>query len=227
MKKSRKTVAEGLAAGRPARGRKPIFRREHVIEAALALMDRDGHAALSMRGIAACMGTGVATLYNYFGSLAEVNDAIAIALLNEIPLLDANDTREARRQLKDRTMAYADVVARHPDFERMVGPLADQQIMRLLDSALRVMLDAGVDIERAGVSWSVLQSLAQTHAASSRRLDSAKRSDTRKKFKELDAVLTLANTGVFKASRDEWFHRVLDLTIDRMLPELKIKTSKR
>jgi len=227
MKKSRETAAERPAAGRPARGRKPIFRREHVIEAALALMDRDGHAALSMRGIAAYMGTGVATLYNYFGSLAEVNDAIAIALLNEIPLLDANDTREARRQLKDRTMVYADVVARHPDFERMVGPLADQQIMRLLDSALRVMLNAGVDIERAGVSWSVLQSLAQTHAASSRRLDSAKRSDTRKKFKELDAVLKLANTGVFKASRDEWFHRVLDLTIDRMLPELKIKTSKR
>lgn len=227
MKKTRKATIEKPAAERPARGRKPIFRREHVIEAALALVDRDGHEALSMRGIATYMGTGVATLYNYFGSLAEVNDALAIALLNEIPLLDAKDVRDTRRQLKERTMAYADVVARHPDFERMVGPLADQQIMRLLDSALRVMLDAGVDIERAGVSWSVLQSLAQTHAASSRRLDNAKRSDTRKKFKELDAVLTLANTGVFKASRDEWFHRVLDLTIDRMLPELKIKTSKR
>lgn len=212
---------------RPVRGRKPIFRREHVIEAALALVARDGYQALSMRGIATYMGTGVATLYHYFSSLAEVNDALAIVLLNEIPLLDARNARETRRQLKDRTMAYADVVARHPDFVRMVGPLADQQIMRLLDSALRAMLDAGVDIERAGVSWSVLESLAQTHATSSRRLDNTRKSETRKKFKELDAVLRLADTGVFKASRDEWFHRVLDLTIDRMLPELTVKTSKR
>src|SRR3546814_13393365 len=74
---------------------------------------------------------GVATLYNYFGSLAEVNDALAIVLLNEIPLFDAKNARETRRQLKEIVMAYAKVVARHPDFERMVGPLADQQILRL------------------------------------------------------------------------------------------------
>src|SRR3546814_5263935 len=115
------------------------------------------------------MGTGVATLYNYFGSLAEVNDALAIVRLNEIPLFDAKNARETRRQLKEIVMAYAKVVARHPDFERMVGPLADQQILRLLDSALRMLLNAGVDIERAGASWSVLQSLAQTHAASKDR----------------------------------------------------------
>src|SRR3546814_6538483 len=91
-----------------------------------------------------------------------------------IPLFDAKNARETRRQLKEIVMAYAKVVARHPDFERMVGPLADQQILRLLDSALRMLLNAGVDIERAGASWSVLQSLAQTHAASNRRLSSAK-----------------------------------------------------
>src|SRR3546814_16646472 len=86
------------------------------------------------------MGTGVATLYNYFGSLAEVNDALAIVRLNEIPLFDAKNARETRRQLKEIVMAYAKVVARHPDFERMVGPLADQQILRLLDSALRMQI---------------------------------------------------------------------------------------
>src|SRR3546814_9726201 len=96
------------------------------------------------------MGTGVATLYNYFGSLAEVNDALAIVLLNETPLFDAKNARETRRQLKEIVMAYAKVVARNPDFERMVGPLDDQQILRLLDSALRMLLNDGVDIERAG-----------------------------------------------------------------------------
>lgn len=227
MKSNQGNLSGKPETERPVRGRKPIFRREHVIEAARELVDQKGHEALSMRGIANYMGTGVATLYHYFGSLTEVNDALAIALLNEIPLLNAKNVRETRQQLKDRTLRYAEVVARHPDFERMVGPLADQQIMRLLDSALHAMLNAGVDIERAGVSWSVLQSLAQTHAASSRRLDSAKRIETRKKFKDLDAVVRLASTGVFNANRDDLFHRVLDLTIDRMLPELKAKNSKR
>jgi AcrR family transcriptional regulator len=212
---------------RPARGRKPIFRRESVIDTALALVDEQGHEALSMRAIAAQLGAGVATLYHYFGSLAELKDAMAIALLNDIPLLDATNAAETRRQLKRMAMAYADVVARHPDFELMVGPKADQQIMRLLDSALRAMRNAGVDIERAGVSWSLLQSLAQTHAASSRRLNNARHTETRKRFKELDAVLALANTGAFKASHDEWFERILDLTIDRMLPELNIRSGKR
>lgn len=214
-------------AVRAVRGRKPIFRREDVVRAALDLVDREGHGAMSMRAIAAHMGTGIATLYNYFASLAELKDAMALTLLNEIPLLDAKDAKETRRQLKDRVIAYAKVAAHHPDFERMVGPLADQQSLRLLDSALRAMLNAGVDIERAGVSWSVLQSLAQSHAATHRRLQGMRQARTRKIFKDLDAVLTLADTGAFKASHEEWFHTVLDLTIDRMLPELKGKTLRR
>src|SRR3546814_13635544 len=108
----------------------------------------------------------------------------------------------------------------------MVGPLADQQILILLDSALRMLLNAGVDIERAGASWSVLQSLAQTHAASNRRLSSARQTRMRKKLVGLDAVLTLTDAGICKARSDEWFHRSRDLTIDRMLPELKDRNSK-
>src|SRR3546814_16542206 len=86
------------------------------------------------------MGTGVATLYNYFGSLAEVNDALAIVLLNEIPLFDAQNARETRLQLKEIVMAYAKVVARHPDFHRKVGSLADQQLLRLPDPDLRMQI---------------------------------------------------------------------------------------
>jgi AcrR family transcriptional regulator len=221
MNKARTTMADRRGVARTKPGRKPIFRTEDVIRAALDLVNRDGHEALSMRAIAAQLGTGVATLYNYFASLAELEDALAIVLLKEIPLVDTKDARQTRQQLKEMAMAYARVAARYPGFEQMVGPQADQQIMRLLDAALRAMLDAGVDIERAGVSWSVLQSLAQTHAASSRRLTNVRQTGTRKRFKDLDAVLTLANTGVFKASREQWFEQILDLTMDRLLPELK------
>ncbi|HKY92727.1 MAG TPA: TetR/AcrR family transcriptional regulator [Nevskiaceae bacterium] len=223
MTKARAAAAVVSEGERPSRGRKPIFSREQVIAAALALVARAGHEALSMRGIAAELGTGVATLYNYFGSLAELHDALVMALLDEIPVPNAKDAREVRRQLKAMVIGYAAVVARYPDFEQMIGPLADQRTLRVLDAALRVMVDAGVDIERAGVSWTVLQSLGQAHGASSRRRNDARRSETRKKIQDLDAVLALAETGVFEKSGDEWFHRVLDLTMDRLLPELNTR----
>jgi AcrR family transcriptional regulator len=227
MKKARTTTADKPKAARAMPGRKPIFRSEHVVKVALDLVDRDGHEALSMRAIAAELGTGVATLYNYFGSLAELKDAMALVLIDEIPLLDGRDAQETRRQLKDMATTYAKVAERHPDFEQMVGPLAYQRVLRLLNSALCVMVNAGVDIERAGVMWSVLQSLAQSHAVSSRRLSSVRQTEMRKMIKDLDAVLTLANTGYVEASLEERFSQVLDLTLDRMLPELKVKTSKR
>lgn len=224
MKKAPTALGGKSAAAAPAPGRKPMFQQEQVVRAALDLVERDGHEALSMRAIAAELGTGVATLYNYFSSLAELNDALAITLLDEIPLVDAKDARETRRQLKELVIAYANVVERHPNFVQMVGALADQKIMRIFDSTLQAMLDAGVDVERATVTWSVLSGLAVSHAASGRRVDRTRQSDIRTKFKDLDALQVAVKTGVFKLSHDEWFRQILDLTIDRMLPELKAKT---
>ena len=209
-----------------APGRKPMFQKEQVVQVALDLVERNGHAALSMRAIAAELGTGVATLYNYFGSLAELNDALALALLDDIPLVEAKDVRDIRRQLKELVVAYANVVQQHPNFVQMVGALADQKIMRIFDSALQAMLDAGVDVERATVTWSVLSGLAVSHAASNRRVDRARQSDIRAKFKDLKALQVAVDTGVFKLSHDEWFRQILDLTMDRMLPELNGKSSR-
>lgn len=208
-------------------GRKPMFRKEQVVRVALDLVERKGHEALSMRAIAAELGTGVATLYNYFGSLAELNDELASVLLDEIPLVDASGAQETRRQIKETVITYANVVARHPNFLQMVGPLADQRIMRIFDASMQAMLDAGVDIERAAISWSVMNGLAEYHAASSHRVDRVRQRDIRTRFKELGALQAVARTGVFKFSHDEWFHRTLDLTIDRMLPELRAKNSRR
>lgn len=226
MKKAPVALADKSDATAAAPGRKPMFQKEQVVRAALDLVERDGHAALSMRAIAAELGTGVATLYNYFGSLAELNDALAITLLDEIPLVDAKGPEETRSQLKALVIAYANVVERHPNFVQMVGALADQKIMRIFDSTLQAMLEAGVDIERATVTWSVLSGLAMSHTASGRRVDRVRQSDLRTKFKDLGALQMAVKTGAFKLSHDEWFAQILDLTIDRMLPELNPGTRK-
>jgi AcrR family transcriptional regulator len=224
MKKAKTSKTE---QARPALGRKPLFRKEHVIKAALDLMDRSGHKALSMRAIAAELGTGVATLYNYFDSLASLNDELALTLLDGIPLIDAKGAQQARQQLKDLVIAYAKVAERHPSIDQMVGPHTYQRILELLNSALRAMVDAGVDIERAGIMWSILQSLAQSHATSSRRFGSVRQPEMSKMVKGLDAVMTLAGTGYLEASLEERFSLVLDVILDRIVPELKGKATNR
>ncbi|HET7300900.1 MAG TPA: TetR/AcrR family transcriptional regulator [Oleiagrimonas sp.] len=222
MKKASITHLKPSGAASPAPGRKPKFEKEQVIRVALDLVEREGHAALSMRAVAAELGTGVATLYNYFGSQAEFNDALAVTLISDIPLVESGDAADIRRQLEAMVMAYANVVARHPNFVQMVGPQAHRQTMRILDSTIQALLDIGVDVERAATSWAVLSGLAESHATSNRRVDRARQGDMRTQFKDLDALQAVAEAGIFKLSHDAWFRQSLDLTIDRMLPELKV-----
>ncbi|MDP9123748.1 MAG: TetR/AcrR family transcriptional regulator [Pseudomonadota bacterium] len=222
MKKAAATSKTEQARAAP--GRKPIFRREHVIKAALDLMDRSGHEALSMRAIAAELGGGVATLYNYFESLADLNDELAVTLLGGIPLLDAKSPQQTRQQLKDMVITYAAVIERHPDINQMIGPRASQRVLQLLNSALRAMVDGGVDIQRAGIMWSILQGIAQSHAMSSRGLSIFVREPQRYAMvKDLDAVMMLADAGYVGASIEERFSLVLDVIFDRIVPELKAK----
>ncbi|MEV0302465.1 TetR/AcrR family transcriptional regulator [Streptomyces prasinus] len=59
---------------RPSRGPKPGLTLERVVEAAVELADREGLGALSMRRIAAELGTGTMSLYRYVPGKAELLD---------------------------------------------------------------------------------------------------------------------------------------------------------
>ncbi|GAB2812638.1 TetR/AcrR family transcriptional regulator [Streptomyces chlorus] len=59
---------------RPSRGPKPNLTLERVVEAAVELADREGLGALSMRRIAAELGTGTMSLYRYVPGKAELLD---------------------------------------------------------------------------------------------------------------------------------------------------------
>src|SRR4051794_26350466 len=59
---------------RPSRGPKPGLTLDRVVEAAVEVADRDGLGALSMRRIAAELGTGTMSLYRYVPGKAELLD---------------------------------------------------------------------------------------------------------------------------------------------------------
>ena len=73
---------------KPTRRRRPrgSLSREQVVEAALALADREGLEALSMQNLAVRLECGVMTLYGYVDSKEDLLDAIALRGLGDLRL---------------------------------------------------------------------------------------------------------------------------------------------
>lgn len=91
---------------RGSRGPAPAHSRDTIVEAAIALADADGLAAVSMRAVAAALGTSAASLYRYLSSRDDLLDLMTDRVLGELrpypqPDGDWLDTmlRLARRQL--------------------------------------------------------------------------------------------------------------------------------
>lgn len=64
----------------PRRGRRPKVSVDEVVDAAIALADRDGLAALSMRGIADHLGIGAMTIYSYVAS----RDDLVVLMVDQV-----------------------------------------------------------------------------------------------------------------------------------------------
>ena len=94
--------------------RRPKFSREQIASVALAIADADGFAAVSMRRVAAELGSGTMSLYRYISTKAELAALMDDALLGEMVVPDEElpgDWRGALTLLAYRTRA---VYLRHP-----------------------------------------------------------------------------------------------------------------
>jgi AcrR family transcriptional regulator len=69
--------------------RAPRFRREEIAQAALAIADEEGFAAVSMRRIAERLGAGTMTLYHYLRTKRDLVALMDDAVLGEVLLPEA------------------------------------------------------------------------------------------------------------------------------------------
>src|SRR5665213_2276477 len=76
-------------AGTGRRGPKPRHSVEDVVEAAIALADAEGLAALSMRRVAGMLGLSPMSLYTYVPSKAELVDLMLDRIAGEAQTPDA------------------------------------------------------------------------------------------------------------------------------------------
>jgi AcrR family transcriptional regulator len=90
----------------PSSGRVALT-RERIVEAALALIDRDGLAAFSARKLGAALGVEAMSIYHHFPSKQHVLDALVDHAIASVPLDRVGDPQTRLRRLADDYRAMA------------------------------------------------------------------------------------------------------------------------
>jgi AcrR family transcriptional regulator len=67
------------------------FSRDEIAAAALRIVDESGVSALSMRSLAAALGTGPMTMYNYVADKEGLEELVVAAVVAAIAIPDATD----------------------------------------------------------------------------------------------------------------------------------------
>ncbi len=143
--------------------------RELVLSTALALVDRGGLAALTMRGLAAELDVEAMALYRYAPGKDALLDGLIEVLLGEVEAAMAAGPRPAgwRQQLHDGALAVYRAAVAHPQVVPLLAtrplavPLARRPaaVLRLNERVLTLLGRAGLDdraalaLYRALLAW--------------------------------------------------------------------------
>jgi AcrR family transcriptional regulator len=106
---------------------RPALSREAIIDAALAVMDREGVDGLSMRKVGEALGTGAASLYWHVRNKEELLQLVFERVSASLPL-PVPDPSRWQHQVKDVARRMRRLFAEHRDFARIslgrvpVGP---------------------------------------------------------------------------------------------------------
>jgi AcrR family transcriptional regulator len=94
------------------------FTLAEVRSQAISIVDKDGLGALSMRSLAAALGTGPMTLYNYVKDREELEGLVAEAVLADVRLPRSSD--DWRADVKAIATAIWRAVRQHPNAAPLV-----------------------------------------------------------------------------------------------------------
>jgi len=91
------------------------FSEDQLRAAALALVDTQGLAALTMRNLAAALGTGAMTIYNYVEGRDGLEALLVDAVMAEVPRAPGVPSDDWRADLRTLAEAHWRAVRAHPD----------------------------------------------------------------------------------------------------------------
>lgn len=129
---------------RPKRSARPPLERRQIVDAALAIIDRDGVAALSVRRLADALRVTPMSMYWHLRDKDELLELVGHAVLAEIEMPMAGG--DWRDQLRDVHRAMFRGFLRHPNTADILigraryGPAG----IALFERILSILLDAGL-----------------------------------------------------------------------------------
>lgn len=127
----------------------PALSRDRILDAAIALADRDGIESLSMRRLGQELGVDPMSLYNHVRDKDDLLDGIADAVVGQIQARPGEDGWKPA--LRDAVLAARSTMLRHPwaagvlESRTTPGPAT----MRHMETVLGILRDGGYSIELA------------------------------------------------------------------------------
>jgi len=136
--------------------------RERIITAAIELIEREGVDAVSMRRIAAELGSGVMSLYNHVPSKAVLLDGVAERVLSGIDFT-TDPGASWEDQVRAQARAFRQISRAYPRCTMVVvsRPASSTAALRPMEHALATLRNAGfsgedaVRVVRAFVAYTV------------------------------------------------------------------------
>ncbi|HEV2782497.1 MAG TPA: TetR/AcrR family transcriptional regulator C-terminal domain-containing protein [Actinophytocola sp.] len=121
--------------------------RNRIVRTAIELIERDGVNAVSMRRLAAELGTGAMSLYNHVPHKAALLDAVAEHILAELEFAADSDIPDWREAARSMARTFRDIAHRYP---RSVMVVVSRQPnsaagLRPVELALGIARAAGFD----------------------------------------------------------------------------------
>ena len=132
--------------------------RQRVLRAAVALADRGGVAALSMRKLAQELGVEAMSLYHHVANKDDILDGLVDVVFSEIDLPSGEEGWRAA--MRRRAISAREALRRHPwatglmESRSTPGPAN----IRHHDAVLGVLRNAGFPVELAAHAYSLLDS---------------------------------------------------------------------
>jgi AcrR family transcriptional regulator len=119
-------------------------RRQEILDAALAIADERGLAAVTMRAVAERVGVTSMALYPHVGDKDGLLDGMLDRLLGQLPLDSATGDWEQRLGTLARAMRA--LAKQHPEATSLLftRPTVTPDAVRVVDAIYTALLDAGV-----------------------------------------------------------------------------------
>ncbi len=143
MASAGKSKSKSAAASRRQKPR--TLTRDKVVDAALALINKTGADAVSMRGLAEAVGVTPMALYNHFSSKRDLLSAIAESVISA-PQFDGHH-KEWRDQVQHCFEVLRKLCIQHPGLPRLLEfeGAAPASVFAPMEVTLRALQQAGLD----------------------------------------------------------------------------------